>query len=122
MPLFEIISPWYELSDSSAQENDRPGQDEKMREALRLLTDGVTADPRNVQLRFQRAHVLLSLAGRLEMDGGDVVMNKASANVAALEGRTHGEILEEACEELARVKELSPREPYVYVVLGEVLM
>jgi hypothetical protein len=53
------------------------------------------------------------------MDGGDMVRNKASANVA-LEGRTHVAMLEEVCDELVRVKEISPREPYVYVVLGEV--
>ena len=107
-------------SDPFAQENSSPGKEDKAHEALRLLTGGVQADPRNAQLRFQRAHVLLNLAARLEMDGGDMVRNKASANVAALEGRTHVEMLEEACEELVRVKELSPREPYVYVVLGEV--
>jgi len=48
-----------------------------------------------------------------------MVRNKASANVV-LEGRTHVAMLEEACDELVRVKEISPREPYVYVVLGEV--
>ena len=55
----------------------------------------------------------------LEANGGDLVYNKSSTNVSALDGKTYVEVLNEILIELEKVKELAPREPPVYVMLAQ---
>ena len=64
---------------------------EKVNEALKVLTTACDTYPRNSQLHFQRAHTLIAV-----------------------------EQWEEARSELELVRELAPREPPVYILLGNI--
>ena len=68
------------------------GTNKKSEEAFQVLTKACGVDPKNPQLHFQRAHALIS-----------------------------AERYPEALVELELVKELAPREPPVYIILGQVL-
>lgn len=67
------------------------GSDSKSQEALSVLTAACGVDPKNPQLHFQRAHVLLA--------------NRQ---------------LENALQELELVREQAPREPPVHIMMGQV--
>lgn len=47
-------------------------------------------------------------------------MNKSSENVPVINGRTYAQVVEEAVEELERVREMAPREPPVFVMLAQI--
>merc|ERR1711871_303867 len=66
-------------------------KERKTRQSLRVLTEACKIDPYNPQLRFQKVHVLLSL----KCD-------------------------EDALEDLEIVRDLAPREPPVYSLLGQI--
>jgi hypothetical protein len=53
---------------------------------------------------------------------GAQVLNKSSARVVTLEGRTREEVLCDAAEDLLRVREVAPNEPPVHVMLGQVCL
>ena len=63
--------------------------------------------------------MLTNLLNYLEANGGEVVLNKSSTNITALDGKTYVEVLNEILSELEKVKEIAPREPPVYVMLAQ---
>jgi Flp pilus assembly protein TadD len=67
------------------------GSDSKIKEALNVLSEASQRDPKNPQLRFQRAHILF---------GQDLI--------------------EEALEELIIVEQYAPKEPPVHAMLGQI--